>query len=332
MGLLETAWYLIIGFCIFMYVLLDGFDLGVGILFPFFPNQQDRNIMVSTILPVWDGNQTWLVLGGASLYGAFPLAFSLLLPALYLPIFLMILALLFRGITFEFRLKAKRGLRFWDNLFFFSSAIATFIQGMVLGTFVKGYTLTQGHLMLTYELFNIFNIACGFALLFGYSLLATAWIIAKTTDALQTKMYRVAYVCLIAVSLFLFIISLWTPFIDPNIRAIWFNPLYIYNLALLPFATGCLILFCFYCLYKKREHILFWLCLGIFLCAYTGFGISTWPYLIPRAVTVWDAAAADTSLRFMLVGAGILLPLLIGYTSYSYYIFRGKVTEIIGYK
>src|SRR3990167_7154740 len=199
MELLASAWFVIIGFCIIMYVLLDGFDLGVGILFPFF-KRQDRDMMMSSILPLWDGNQTWLVLGGASLYGAFPLAFSLLLPALYLPIFLMILALLFRGITFEFRLKAKRALRFWDNLFFLSSTIATFSQGLVLGTFVKGYYITAGHSTLTYQLFSPFNVACGFSLLFGYALLASTWVIAKTTGELQKQMYHVAFICLCVVS------------------------------------------------------------------------------------------------------------------------------------
>src|SRR3990167_4331355 len=212
MELLASAWFVIIGFCIIMYVLLDGFDLGVGILFPFF-KRQDRDMMMSSILPLWDGNQTWLVLGGASLYGAFPLAFSLLLPALYLPIFLMILALLFRGITFEFRLKAKRALRFLDNLFFLSSTIATFSQGLVLGTFVKGYYITAGHSTLTYQLFSPFNVACGFFL----------------------------FICLCVVSFALFAISIWTPFVDPVIARIWFNPHYIYYLAFLPFTTGCLI-------------------------------------------------------------------------------------------
>ena len=332
MELLSTAWYLIIGFCIFMYVLLDGFDLGVGILFALFTKQDDRDVMISTILPVWDGNQTWLVLGGASLYGAFPLAFSLLLPALYLPIFLMILALLFRGITFEFRLKAKQALRFWDTLFFLSSTIATFCQGLVLGTFVKGYSIVQGQSTLAYQLFSPFNLTCSVSLIFGYSLLAATWVIAKTTGELQQKMYDVAYICLWAVSMGLMIVSIWTPFVDPVIAHIWFNPAYMYNLAILPFSTGCLILFSFYCLYKRREYMLFWLSVGIFLCGYTGFGISTWPYLIPRVITIWDAAAPDSSLLFMLIGAVILLPLLLGYTSYAYYIFRGKITEAIGYE
>ena len=327
---LAEIWFVIIGFCIFMYVLLDGFDLGIGILFPLF-KQHDRNIMMSTVLPVWDGNQTWLVLGGASLYGAFPLAFSLLLPALYLPIFLMVLALLLRGITFEFRLKAKRALPMWDRVFFMSSLVATFSQGLVLGTFVQGYTVTLGRSTLAYSLLSPFNLVCGVAVIFGYALLAATWTIAKTTGELQQRMYRIATVCLFAVAVFMVVISAWTPFVDSRIYQIWFNPAYMYNLAILPFATACLIAYCFYCLYQKREYQLFWLCFGIFLCGYIGFGISTWPYVIPHIVTVWGAAAPDTSLKFMLVGAVILLPVLLIYTSYSYYIFRGKVTEAIGY-
>jgi cytochrome bd ubiquinol oxidase subunit II len=327
---LASAWIVIIGFCIMMYVLLDGFDLGVGILFPFFPAAADRNIMVSTVLPVWDGNQTWLVLGGASLYGAFPKAFSLLMPALYLPIFLMVVALLFRGITFEFRLKATKERHFWDKLFFVSSTIATFAQGLVLGTFVKGYQLGPND-TLSFHLFTSFNVACGIALLFGYSLLGATWIIAKTTDALQNKMFAVARVCLLAVGLFMMIISLWTPFIDTTILQTWFNPNYIFKLALLPLTTGLLIIYCAYCIHKRYEYILFWLAMGIFICGYLGFGISTFPYLIPRVLTIWQAAAPSSSLLFMLFGALLLLPVLVGYTSYSYYVFRGKVTESIEY-
>jgi cytochrome bd ubiquinol oxidase subunit II len=327
---LATTWIIIIGFCIIMYVLLDGFDLGIGILFPFFPKSDDKNIMISTVLPVWDGNQTWLVLGFASLYGAFPKAFSLLLPALYLPIFLMVMALLFRGITFEFRLKETGSKKLWDNLFFISSSLATFAQGIVLGTFVKGFEL-GGNGTLVYDVFTGFNIACGVALWFGYSLLASAWIIGKTTGPLQKKMFGIARVSLIGVTFFMMVISLWTPFIDPHIADIWFNPNYIFKLAFLPLITGALITYCAYSIHKRREYIIFWLSLAIFVCGYLGFGISTFPYLIPRVLTVFDAAAPESSLLFMLFGALLLLPLLIGYTSYSYYVFRGKVTKTIEY-
>lgn len=329
--ILASTWIVIIGFCIIMYVLLDGFDLGIGILFPFFRDSVDRNIMVSTVLPVWDGNQTWLVLGGASLYGAFPMAFSLLLPALYMPIFTMVIALLLRGITFEFRLKAKKSLRFWDGVFFCSSTIVTFTQGLLLGCFVKGFDINPDGINLSYTLFTPFNIACGISLLFGYSLLGAAWIIAKTTGELQKRMFKVAFICLSAVALFLFIISVWSPFIDTHIKEIWFNPKYIYKLASLPLVTAALILYCARCIMNKCEYILFWLSVGIFLCAYVGFGISSWPYLIPHSLKFLQAAAPASSLLFMLFGALLLLPVLVAYTSYSYYIFRGKVLESIEY-
>jgi cytochrome d ubiquinol oxidase subunit II len=328
--ILASAWIVIIGFCIIMYVLLDGFDLGIGILFPFFPDRHDRNIMVSTVLPVWDGNQTWLVLGAASLYGSFPKAFSLLLPALYMPIFIMVIALLFRGITFEFRLKAKWAFRKWDVLFFLSSTVVTLAQGMMLGTFVKGFELGPNN-TLEFTLFTPFNIACAVALLFGYALLGATWIIAKTTGNLQKRMFSVARIALGVVVVFLVIISLWSPFIDSQIQQIWFNENYIYKLAILPAVTAFLIGYFVYCLSKRREYILFWLTLGIFICAYIGFGISSFPYIIPHVLTVWQMAAPDNTMLFMLFGALILLPVLLAYTSYSYYVFRGKVTEMISY-
>ena len=329
--ILASAWIVIIGFCIIMYVLLDGFDLGIGILFPFFRDRKDRNIMVSTVLPVWDGNQTWLVLGVASLFGAFPMAFSLLMPSLYLPMFVMVIGLLFRGITFEFRLKANRALWWWDRLFSLSSIAVTFTQGLLLGTFIKGYELSADGTHLNYDLFTGFNVTCGIALLFGYALLGSAWIIGKTTDKLQARMFTVARICLAVVTVFLVVISLWTPFIDVTIRNIWFNPDYIYKLAFLPFVTGLLIVYCAYALHQRREYIVFWQAIGIFICSYIGFGISTFPYLIPHIITVTQAAAPPSSLLFMLFGALLLLPVLLGYTLYSYYIFRGKVTESIGY-
>ena len=327
---LASAWIVIIGFCIIMYVLLDGFDLGIGILFPFFKQTHDRNIMLSTVLPVWDGNQTWLVLGFASLYGAFPKAFSMLMSGLYLPIFLMVMALLFRGITFEFRLKETGSRRFWDILFWLSSTCATFAQGVILGIFVKGFTLGPDDTLL-YQSFTCFNVACGVAMLFGYALLAATWIIGKTTGPLQKKMFIVARISLFAVACFMLLISLWTPFIGAEIKRIWFNPDTIYKLACLPMLTGILIAYCAYGLAKQREHIIFWLSLGIFICGYIGFGISTFPYIIPRVLTVFAAAAPDSSLLFMLFGALLLLPLLIGYTSYSYYVFRGKITKTLEY-
>lgn len=328
MELLASTWYVIIGFCIIMYVLLDGFDLGIGILFPFF-NEHDQNLMVSSILPVWDGNQTWLVLGVACLYGAFPFAFSLILPALYLPLLIMVIALLLRGITFEFRLKEKKYRWLWSHIFYISSAIATFCQGLLLGAFVSGFDLdSQGALALL--IMTPFNITCGIALLFGYALLGATWIIGKTTGSIQNKMYNAALLCLYAVAFFLCVISVVSPFIADAIWQRWFGPNF-YKLLILPMITGLLIVYFIYCIYRRKEYFLYWLTVGIFLCSYIGFGISTWPYLIPHIITVWQAAAPPGSQLFMLIGTLLLLPILIAYTAYAYYIFRDKVTDIIDY-
>lgn len=330
MELLAMTWYMIIGFGIIMYVLLDGFDLGIGILFPFF-NKNDKSLMISTILPVWDGNQTWLVFGVACLYGAFPLAFSLLIPALYLPLFTMVIALLLRGITFEFRLKETQYQHVWNFIFFLSSTTVTFVQGLLLGSFVKGFDVdSQSNLI--FSLFTPFNFCCGIALLFGYSLLGATWTIHKTIGKIQQKMFKVAFICLIATTFFLGLVSLWSPFIDPMIWGRWFGNGHFYILFPLPAITGALILYFLYCLRKKYEHILYWLAVGIFLCCYIGFGVSTWPYIIPHYLTAWEASAPLTSQLFMLIGTLLLLPVLVGYTSYAYYIFRGKVNEELDYE
>lgn len=329
MEMLSNVWYCIIGFCIIMYVLLDGFDLGIGILFPFF-DEKEQNIMMSTILPVWDGNQTWLVLGVACLYGAFPHAFSLLLPVLYLPLLFMVLGLLLRGITFEFRLKEKKYRKWWSFIFFVSSVTITFIQGLLVGSFVKGFEVgPQGDLI--FSLLTPFNITCGFALLFGYALLGITWLIAKTTGDIQKQMYLMAQPCLWIVVFFLGIISLWSPFIEPDIWQRWFGANRFYRILFLPSLTAVLVMILSYSIRQRYEYLLYWLTVGIFLCSYIGFGISTWPYLIPHHITIWQVAAPPSSQIFMLIGTLLLLPILIGYTSYAYYIFRDKVKDSIDY-
>jgi cytochrome bd ubiquinol oxidase subunit II len=329
MEMLSTAWYLVIGFCVIMYVLLDGFDLGIGLLFPFV-NDDEKHLMMKSILPVWDGNQTWLILGTACLYGAFPRAFSLLLPALYLPLLFMALGLLLRGITFEFCLKEKKDNRLWNYLFFTSSVTVTFIQGILVGVFVKGFESDQqGHLLFT--LLTPFNLSCGLALLFGYSLLGSTWTIAKTTGHLQNKMFTLAFNCLCVVAFFLCFISFWSSFVDNHIWQRWFNPNNVSKVIFLPCITAALVVYLAYCMRKRYEYILYWLSIAIFLCTYIGLGISTWPHLIPHHMTMWEVAAPPSSQIFMLVGTLLILPILIAYTFYAYYIFRNKVNEQIEY-
>jgi cytochrome bd ubiquinol oxidase subunit II len=324
--LLILLWAIIISFVIIMYVLLDGFDLGIGILFPFIKNAEQRDVAFSTITPVWDGNETWLVMGGASLYAAFPVAYSTLLPTLYMPLMIMLAALIFRGIAFEFRFKAQRNRFMWDISFAAGSMVAAFTQGLILGTFVKGYGNSLPITVSSFEWFTPFSVMTGIAVVFGYALLGSNWLIAKTVGELQEKMYHAAKILLMLVVIFLLIVSVWTPLADPRIMTRWFTVPNIYYLAPLPILTGVATLYNFYTLHKRYEFLPFCLSIVLFIFAYVGFCISDWPYIIPHAVTIWQAASAPSALKFTLVGVAILLPILLIYTAYSYRVFRGKVT------
>lgn len=328
---LILTWAIIISFIILLYVLLDGFDLGIGILFPFLKHGIERDLAMSTISPVWDGNETWLVFGAAALYAAFPLAYSTLLPALYIPITLMLAALIFRGVAFEFRFKAPQKQKLWDLCFSLGSTLAAFMQGVIVGTFIKGYGDSLPINLETYNWLTPFSCMTGIAVVCGYGLLGANWLIIKTNAPLQDKMFTAAKYLLFSVTIFLGVVSLWTPYAEPRIAERWFSmPNFIFLLPL-PTFTGIAILFNFYCLYKRYEVIPFVLSIALFICAYIGFCISSWPYIIPHAVPVWDAAAAPSSLEFILIGTLFLLPLLIGYTIYAYRVFKGKVTKAVEY-
>lgn len=317
----------IISFAIIMYVLLDGFDLGIGILFPWVKNHDERGIMMNTIAPIWDGNETWLIFGAATLYAAFPIAYSVLLPVLYMPIMLMLAALIFRGIAFEFRGKAHRSRFLWDLSFAGGSFLAAFMQGIILGTFVKGYGNVLPKEMVAYDWLTPFSLMTGIAVVMGYALLGSTWLIAKTTGALQDKMYKAAKILLPIVGFFLVVVSLWSPLMSSLIMQRWFSMPNIFYLAPLPILTAIVFFYAWYCLFKRREFLPFYLSILLFILAYIGFCISDWPYIIPHAVTVWEAASPPSSLIFMLVGTIILLPILLAYTIYSYNVFRGKVTK-----
>ncbi|MBB72179.1 MAG: cytochrome d ubiquinol oxidase subunit II [Legionellales bacterium] len=322
----------IVGFSIFMYVFLDGFDLGIGMMFPFIKNPQDRNVMLNTIVPIWDGNETWLVLGGATLYGAFPIVYSTLLPTLYLPLMVMLMSLVLRGVSFEFLFKADKSKPIWNTCFSLGSLMAAFCQGLVLGTFVQGYGDGDVHTLSAhyYHWFTPFSVCTGFAVISGYVLLGANWLIGKTTGDLRAKMYRVAKCIMWVVALFMVGLSLWTPFVDPDVQARWFSLPNVFYLAPLPIITGLTFIYLWHCLRKQQDAAPFKVSILLFLLPYIGFGISVWPYLIPRMVTVWDAAAPLKAQIFILVGLAILLPTLVGYTFYQYHVFKGKVTAAHG--
>lgn len=317
-----------VAFAVFMYVLLDGFDLGIGILFPWIINKEHRDIMMNSVAPVWDGNETWMVFGAAILYGAFPLAYSILLPALYMPIMVMLSALIFRGVAFEFRFKAIKSRFFWDAAFTTGSTIAAFCQGLILGTFIEGNLSTATGAI---SWFTPFSIMAGFGVIIGYALLGATWLIMKTEGELQNEMFHFAKIFLTAIIFFITLVSLWTPFIDPNIMHRWFTLPNFYYLAPLPILTAYACAYNMYALFHRYEKWPFILSICLFLFSYIGLAISMWPYLVPKTLTIWQAASDYSSLRFLLVGIVILMPLLLGYTIYAYYIFRGKVKMEHGY-
>lgn len=333
MDYLVVGWIGIIAFSLLMYVLLDGFTLGTGIILPFVGGKHQRSLLYSAILPTWDGNQTWLVLAGASLYGAFPLAFSMVLPTLYFPLFILLATLLFRGVVLEFRLKSHGpAIKRWDCLFVFSSIVATFVQGLIIGTFVKGFSGSVKHMIIpAYNWLTPFSLFTGISLVFGYALLGATRMIIKTEGDLQHRLYLIARFALFFVWITLLIISLWTPFIDDYTKERWFHAHHFALLALLPLITTLSLLTCLLGLFSKHEHLPYWTAVLIFCCTYTGFGYSMWPYVVPHSVTIWQAASSHGSLVFMGVGACIMLPVLLFYTWYAYRIFKGKVTDVIEY-
>ena len=326
---LPLIWYALIGTAIFLYVLLDGFDLGVGILFPFAPTDQCRDRMMNSIAPFWDGNETWLVLGGGGLFAAFPLAYAILMPAFYIPIILMLLGLVFRGVAFEFRFKATgKSRRIWDYSFHFGSLVATFMQGMVLGTFVHGVAVEgRGFAGGAFDWLNAFSVMTGAALVAGYALLGATWVIMKAEDETQAWARDCAKYVILYVAVFMGLVSLSMPLMNSDIKALWFSVPNFYLLQPMPILSVVFLVMLWRDLRTDREYRPFFLTLGIFFMNYIGIGVSTWPWLVPFKVTLWDAAAAPESQSLLLLGTVFLLPLVLTYTAYCFYVFRGKASH-----
>lgn len=329
---LPTIWAGLLAVAIFIYVILDGFDLGIGLVFPFLDTDGCRDVAMNSVAPVWDGNETWLVLGGGGLLAAFPLAYAIVLPALYAPFIVMILALVFRGVAFEYRWRDKAHEKTWDRSFFFGSLLATFTQGIVLGAFVQGIEVEgRAYAGGWWDWLTPFSLMCGVALTAGYALLGSTWLVMKSEGILREKAYSIAKPMALATLIFMGIVSLWTPFLSPEIAERWFT--FPQLLFVLPVPTLVFILAAVlgWGLTKRRDNIPFLATIGIFLLCFIGLGIGITPYIVPRAVTIAEAAAPDKSLMFMLVGALILLPMILAYTAYSYWVFRGKVDPEAGY-
>jgi len=323
---LPLIWYALIITAIFLYIILDGFDLGVGILFPFAPSEKCRDRMMNSIAPFWDGNETWLVLGGGGLFAAFPLAYAVLMPALYIPVILMLLGLVFRGVAFEFRFKAAgRSKKIWDHAFHFGSLAATFSQGVVLGGFVQGIAV-QGRSFAggAFDWLTAFSVMTGLALVCGYTLLGSTWLIMKTEDETQDWARQCAAYILVFVALFMGLVSLSMPFINDDIKNLWFSWPNVVLLSPMPLLSAGMLVLLWRDLRTRREYRPFLLSLGLFLMNYVGLGISMWPWLVPFEITFQQAAAAPESQSLLLVGTAIMLPVILTYVGYCYYIFRGK--------
>jgi len=326
---LSLIWAIIILFGIMMYIMMDGFDLGIGILYPFFPDKTDRDIMMNTIAPVWDGNETWLVLGGAGLLAAFPLAYAIILSAFYMPIILMLLALILRGVAFEFRFKSNESEQhFWDKAFILGSVAATFFQGVILGAYLQGIPVENGiYAGGPFNWVTPFSIFTALGLLVTYALLGSTWLIMKTSGQLQIVNYGLAKKLAIILLITIVAVSIWTPLLDKQIFQRWFTLPNMLWLSPVPILVAGF----FYQLQKalslkKANFSPFIYALGLVFLGYIGLGISIWPNIVPPHITIYTAAAPHSSQSFALVGAVIIIPLILAYTAWGYYIFRGKVS------
>ena len=325
-------WTAILGFGVFLYVLLDGFDLGVGILYGFARDTASRNLVMNSIAPIWDGNETWLVLGGFALLAAFPLAFAVILPAVYFPIGLMLLALAFRGVAFEFRYRDAPHRTFWDYAFCYGSAVATFAQGIVLGAFIQGFeTVGRRYAGGSFDCFTPFSVLTGFALLFGYGLLGAGWLVLKTEGDLQDWARRLGRWCLVAVVAAIGAVSLWTPLMRAEIAARWFSWPNIALLSPVPLLTLLVAWWAWRSLNDRSEATPFIAAICLFLLSYFGIAVSLWPMIVPYSFTLWDAASSPDTQAFLALGTLFLLPVILMYTGWSYWVFRGKVRADIGY-
>jgi len=324
---LVVVWAVIIAVGVALYVVLDGFDLGIGILFPTAASREEQDVMMNSVAPVWDGNETWLVLGGAGLFGAFPVAYAVLLPALYLPILAMLIALIFRGVAFEFRFKASdRSRPLWNAAFFGGSTLAAFSQGVVLGAFIEGIP-TDGSRYAggTFDWLSPFALFTGLGLVAGYALLGCGWLIWRTTGRLQDRSFRMMLPLAAIVGIAIAGVSLWTPLTNDRIADLWFSWPNILLLSPVPLLVAVVAVMLFLAVKERRELTPFLLCLGLFGLSYAGLGISLWPLAVPPDITLWDAASPWQSQLFLLGGAVILIPVILGYTAYTYWVFRGKV-------
>src|SRR5262249_22184277 len=329
---LPVIWAALLGTAVALYVILDGFDLGIGMLFPFAKEDKERDQMINSIAPFWDGNETWLVLGGGGLWVAFPRAYAVVMPALYLPVIVMLLGLIFRGVAFEFRTVAVTSKKYWTFAFASGSTLAAFCQGLILGGLIQGIRVENGAFAGgAFDFATPFSGLCGRGVVTGYALLGACWLTMKTEGAVAQRARAHAKLLLLGVLAFMAIVSLWTPLAFPRIAQRWFSIPNILFLWPVPAITALTAWLAWRWLENGREVLPFLAAIVLFMLGYLGLAISVAPYLVPYQITFWDAAAVPASQIFMLLGTLPLLPIILIYTGFLYYLFRGKLREGEGY-
>ncbi|MGB1297806.1 MAG: cytochrome d ubiquinol oxidase subunit II [Psychrobium sp.] len=330
---LSVIWFGIIIFATLMYIVMDGFDLGIGIIMPAIQDKRQRDTMVNSVAPFWDGNETWLVMGGAALLGAFPLAYTIILDALAIPLSIMVIALIFRGVAFEFRFKSLPShVMFWDRAFIVGSIIATLCQGMVVGAVIDGFQVQDRRFSGgSMDWLTPFSLFCGVGLIAAYAFLGNTWLIMKTEGELQKRLYKMAPNVLFLLFVTVIIVSIWTAFGHELIAERWFSTPNIYYFLPVPFLTLLLFYLSKVAFTKQQSVRPFLYALGIVFLGFTGLGISIWPNIIPPSISIWEAAAPPQSQGFMLVGTLFIIPVILMYTFWNYYVFSGKVKESDSY-
>jgi cytochrome d ubiquinol oxidase subunit II len=325
---LTVVWAMLIAFAVAAYVVMDGFDLGIGILFPFFRVGKERDQAMNAIAPVWDGNETWLVLGGGGLLAAFPLAYAIILPALYAPLTAMLLGLVFRGVAFEFRWRDEGHRKAWDAGFFAGSLGATFAQGVTLGALLQGIEVKgRAYAGGWWDWLTPFSLLTGASLVVGYALLGATWLAWKTEGRLHADARRLARLLAPGLLAAIGAVSLYTPFLEAKYHERWFQWPGLLVTVPMPLLVAADAFLLWRSLSGRRDWLPFLLSLGLFFLTLCGLAVSIWPDVIPGRVSIWAAAAPHSSQLFMLVGALVLIPLILAYTAWSYWVFRGKVGE-----
>lgn len=322
----------VVAFCVVVYVLADGFDLGIGILFLVAPRNEDRDLMMASVEPVWDGNETWLVMGGTLLLATFPAGYYVLLPAFYLPVMFMLFALIFRGIAFEFRVQAGSLRWVWDIAFAGGSILATLCQGFILGGLINGVVMQDGMFAGgTFDFVSVLGLVCGVGLIGGYALLGAGWLIWKTDGPTQVFAREVAHSALILTAAMMLLVSAWSAWSVPEIAARWFAFPNIALLAPVPVVTAAVLLTIWRRIWIGREVEVFLLAILVFLLGFAGLVVSLWPYVVPRHVTIWDGVADPQTLAFAGTGVAIIIPIVLAYQAHAYWVFRGKTRHLQGY-